>query len=251
MSTSDAETTCDAFLGGRLVLEQPRKGYRAGVDPVLLAAAVPARAGQSVLELGCGVGCALFALANRVEGLDLTGVELQDEYAALARANAARNGLTAQIHTADLADLPEPVRQRRFDHVVANPPYYAPRSGTPPRGADRATAHREDLPLARWIETGARRLAPKGLMTVIQRADRLADLLGAMAANLGSLEVRPLQPRTGRAASLVIVSGRKGGKTPLVLHPPIVMHDGASHGKDGEDYAPAIRGVLRDGAALP
>lgn len=250
-SISDAETTRDAFLGGRLHLLQPRRGYRAGVDPLLLAASVTARPGQSVLELGCGVGTALFALAVRVGDLSLTGLELQPAYADLARRNAVANGVAADIHTADLADLPPGIRRRRYDHVLANPPYHAAGSGTAPRLGDRAIAHRERMPLADWIAAGAKRLAPRGTMSVIQRADRLADLLAAMRVATGSLIIRPIQPRVARDASLVIVHGTKGGRAAPRLSAPLIMHQSVFHRRDGDDYTDDVRAVLREAAALP
>ena len=76
-----SETREDAFLGGRLTIRQPVRGYRAGADPVFLAAAVAAKPGERVLELGCGVGTALLCLGARVAGLDLTGVERQGDLA--------------------------------------------------------------------------------------------------------------------------------------------------------------------------
>ncbi|WOI56371.1 tRNA1(Val) (adenine(37)-N6)-methyltransferase [Palleronia sp. LCG004] len=250
MSISGGETTRDAFLGGRLTLEQPARGYRAGVDPVILASFVPAKPGQSVLELGCGVGCALFCLASRVPGLDLSGVELQDEYATLARRNAETNGIVAGIYSGDLDELPTELRQRRFDHVIANPPYYAPGSGTHPAKDDRATAHREDLPLERWIAVGARRLAPRGMMSVIQRADRMGDLLGAMQSHLGSIVVQILQPRADRPASLVLVRGTKGGRAPLIVSAPIPMHLESTCDCSRNKYTDRLQSVLRNGQSL-
>ncbi len=102
------DVTRDQFLGAQLLIYQPRDGYRAGVDPVLLAASVPAKAGQSVLELGCGVGVGVLALGRRVAGLDLTGLEIQPDYAEMARENAAYNGLSLTVVTGDL----EPNRRR-------------------------------------------------------------------------------------------------------------------------------------------
>ena len=119
---TDPDLSRDAFLCGRLHLWQPRKGYRAATDPVLLAAACPARSGQSVLDLGCGVGAAALCLATRVPGLDLHGLELQESYASLARRNAAENAIPMHIETGDLADMPAALRLS-FDHVIANPPY--------------------------------------------------------------------------------------------------------------------------------
>ena len=240
----------NAYLGGRLTIRQPALGYRAGVDPVLLAASVPARAGDTVLELGCGVGTAALCLAARVSGLVLTGVELQPAYAALARENAAANALPLDVIEADLAALPAPLRQRQFTHVIANPPYFDRSAGSRATDPGREIAMGEDLPLAVWVDTAARRLAPKGIASFIHRAERLPDLLAAMQSRLGSVECLPLQPRTGRPAKLVLVRGRKSGRAAFRLHAPVVMHQGAVHEKDGDDYTAEISAVLRDGAAL-
>ena len=193
---------------------------------MLLAAAVPARAGQSVLDLGCGVGVASMALAARVPGLDLAGIEAQPRYAALARDNAARAGVTFEVVTGDLADMPAPLRQRQFDHVIANPPYYLPRTRSAARDAGRETAHAEATPLADWIDAASRRVGPRGHVTLIHRAERLGTLLPLVEARLGSVEVLPLVPRAGRAAGLVLVRARKGGRAALRLHHGLVMHAG-------------------------
>lgn len=245
-----AGLTDDGMLGGRVRLWQPARGYRAGLDPVLLAAAAPARTGQSVLDLGAGVGAAFLCLMARVPGLDVTAIELQPDYAALAADNATRNGQTARIVTADLRALPGPVRQARFDQVIANPPYFGRDRGSasPDRGRDLALAG--DTPLADWIDTASRRLAPKGWLTVIQKADRLPDLLAALHGRLGSVRVRPVAGREGHRADRVLLWARKGGRAPFRLDPPLILHDGPGHLRDAEDYRPAIRAVLRDAAAL-
>lgn len=241
----------NAYLGGRLTIRQPAQGYRAGVDPVLLAAATEARAGDRVLELGCGVGTAALCLAARVPGLSITGVELQADYAALARENAAANGLPLEVIDADIAALPETLRQQQFTQVIANPPYFDRNAGSPATDAGRETAMGEALPLETWVDIAARRLAPKGIATFIHRAERLPDLLCAMRGRLGSLECIPLQPRARREAKLILLRGRKNGRAAFRIHAPVVMHEGATHEKDGDDYTPEISAVLRDGAALP
>lgn len=242
------DLTTDAFLGGRLQLRQPRKGYRAGIDPVLLAAAVPARAGQSVLDLGCGVGAAALCLGTRVPGLALTGVERNPDYAALAAQNGAALGL--QVVQADLSDLPAELRQRQFDHVIANPPYFGAAHRTRAGDAGREGGRGEDTPLDLWLDVAARRLAPRGALHVVQRMDRLPDLLAACAGRVGSVEVLPLSARLGRAPHLLILRARKGGRAPFVLHAPCVLHQGARHERDADDYAPQISAVLRDAQAL-
>ncbi|MEP0156160.1 methyltransferase domain-containing protein [Pseudophaeobacter sp.] len=238
------------FLGGRVQLWQPREGYRAGVDPVLLAAAMPARAGERVLELGCGGGQALLCLGERVPGLELTGVELQPDYAALARRNAAHNGQTVEVIEADLAALPKDLRQRQFDHVLANPPYYRAGAHSPAEDMGRQIALGGDTPLQIWVETAARRLTYKGYLHMIQRADRLPEILTACQGRLGSIEVLPLAPRQGRPAELVLLRARKGGRADFRLHAPLILHQGARHLADVESYQPEVREILREGAAL-
>ena len=245
------ELTRDRFLDGRLLVAQPRSGYRAAMDPVLLAAACPARPGQSVLELGCGVGVASLCLGRRVAGLRLTGLELQPEYAALARENAAANGIGLEVVEGDLAAMPHELRGQNFDHVIANPPYFAPESGTAAADPGRETAQREATPLAQWIAAGYRRLLPGGWFTVIQNADRLPDLLAALALGGGSIAVLPIAPRAGRAAGRVIVQARKGGRGRFRLLAPFVLHAAPDHAGDAEDLTDLAQAVLRCGENLP
>lgn len=239
--------TKDAFLGGKLHLLQPKTGYRAGVDPVLLAATVPAKPGDRVLDLGCGVGAAALCLGARVSGLVLTGVERQAEYAELARRNG---GASFEVVTADITDLPLHLRERQFDHVLANPPYYKRTDSRAAQDAGREAALGEETPLAEWIKTAAKRLAPKGYAHFIHRVERLPEILTGMSAGLGSIEVLPLSARTERMPELVIVRGRKNGRGAFKLHSPLVLHEGPRHEKDGDSYVPRVRAALRAGGAL-
>lgn len=243
--------TDDGFLGGRLRVLQPKVGYRAATDPVFLAACVPALPGQTVLELGCGVGVASLCLAARVAGLGaLTGLERQPNYAALARENAARNALPLTVMEGDLTRMPADLRAMSFDHVFANPPYYPPGGGTPARDAGREAALREETPLAAWVDAGARRLRPGGWLTMIVGADRLPALLAGCDERLGSIAVLPLAPRGGRPAGRVILQARKGGRAAFRLLAPLVLHEGAAHDGDRDSFTPQAAAVLRDGAPL-
>jgi tRNA1(Val) A37 N6-methylase TrmN6 len=248
MTFAPDQLTDDKFLCGRLRLWQPAKGYRAATDAVLLAAACPATAGQSVLDLGCGAGAATLCLAARVPGLQLAGLELQPDYADLARRNAERNGVTAAVHEGDVTEMPKALR-RDFDHVITNPPWYPP-GGTPSPEAGRATALQVSLPLSVWVQAATRRLAPGGWLTLIAGADSLPDLLSALAPKLGSAMVLPLAARENRPALRVILRARKGGRAPFRLLAPFVIHQGAAHDGDRESYTPQANSVLRDGGDI-
>jgi len=245
------ETTINAFLGGRLALEQPLTGYRAGIDPVLLAAACDVTPGASVLELGCGVGTALFCLARRVPDLALFGVEAEAELADLARRNADRNALQAEIVTADLQALPPAIRNLQFDAVLANPPFFDRARSSASGNTTREAGRGEVTPLAAWIDVATRRLAPKGRFVLIQRIERLPDVIAACDARLGDLEVIPIQPRDARPARLFLMRAQKGGRAAFCLRPSLILHDGASHRFDGDDYRPEISAVLRGAEKLP
>lgn len=251
MGFSPADVTEDKFLGGQLTLMQPRNGYRAGVDPVFLAAAIPAQAGQSVLDLGCGAGAAVLCLGARVADLTLVGIERQADYADLARLNAFDNGIDAQVHTADLVAPPPEVSETGFDHVIMNPPYHLSAQATTSTDPGREAALFEDTPLSAWIDAATRRLKPRGYLTIIQRVERLPAILAAMDDRLGSVLVKPLAPRAGRAAILVLVQARKGGRGAFRLATPLVLHEGAEHGCDRESYRPEVSAILREGAHLP
>lgn len=239
--------TEDAFLGGRLRLRQPAEGYRAAIDPVLLAAAVPAVAGERVADLGCGVATAALCLLARVPGATVSGLELQAPLAALAAENAALNGCAERLAVAlgDVADPPGGFAAGSFDHVMLNPPYLEPGQARAPALELRRIATVEGAPpLEAWLARALALLRPRGSLTVIHRADRLDRLLAALAVGGGDLAVFPLWRRQGENARRVLVQARKGGGGPLRLLPGLVLHEA------GGAYTAAAEAVLRDAAGL-
>lgn len=238
----------DKFLCGKLQLLQPIRGYRAATDPVLLAAACPAVAGQRVLDIGCGVGAAALCLGWRVPGLFLAGLEVQPDYADLARRNGQRNQIDLTVHEGDLRQMPKDLRTE-FDHVITNPPYYPP-AGTPSPVAGRAIAMQVDLSLGDWVEACVRRLAAGGYLTMICGADGLPDALRGLGQKMGAISVLPLAPRDGQPARRVIIQAQKGRKSPFRLLPSFILHKGQSHDGDRESYTPSADLVLRQGAAI-
>lgn len=243
--------TTDAFLGGKVQLQQPRDGYRAGVDPVLLAASIEAIPGQSVLELGCGAAPALCCLGKRVPGLQLYGLEIQPAYARLGQINIESNALTGTVWHGDVSDPPTETKAMSFHHVIANPPYFEAEHRIKATDGGREIALAGETALEKWVETATKRLRPKGYATFIQRSERLPELIDAMRRHLGALELLPLLPRAGRPPRLILLRGRKDGRSAFQFHPPQVMHEGAVHIQHGTRYTPQFDAILSQGAALP
>jgi tRNA1(Val) A37 N6-methylase TrmN6 len=252
-TAADLETTDDAFLGGRLRLLQPKAGYRAGLDAVLLAAAVPAAgAGIRVLDAGAGVGVAGLAVAARIADARVVLVELVPRLAALARENVARNGLSDRVRVIE-ADLTAPaaslavqgLEPQSFDHVLANPPYVEEGRGSSPADLVKAGAQMMAAGgLKRWVRFLAHMAAPDGTVTLIHRAEALGEVLASLDTRFGALDILPIHPRTGEPAHRVLVGGRKGSRAPLRLLPGLVLHG------DGHAFLPAVETILRDGAPL-
>ena len=237
--------TEDRLLGGRVILRQPADGYRAAIDPVLLAAAAAPVPGWEVLDAGCGAGAALFSLAARCNRVSLTGLERDPAMAALARDAIALNHAEGrvQIMEGDIAAPPSRLLGV-CDLVITNPPYAA--DGTQAPNAFRAAAnHESDVDLATWIAGCLKCLKPKGRLVMIHRADRLSDVLTALNGATGDIHVLPIQPRSAERASRVIVDAGKQRRTPDTLLPAFILH-----GPDGA-YTAAAQAILRDAMPLP
>ena len=203
-----------------------------------------------MLELGCGVGTASLALGKRVSDLRMIGVERQENYAQLARRNADNAALPLEVVVADLTTLSRHLTET-FDHVMANPPFFATGDGTGAKDAGREAARREETGLSDWISCAKKRLKPQGWLTLIHIAERLPEILAALQAEkFGAISILPLQSRAGQTAKRVVIRARKLAKTPATLCPPFVIHASAAHEKDGDDYSDAAHAVLRQGAAI-
>ncbi len=231
------------LLGGRVRYAQPREGFRSGIEPVLLAAAVPARTGERVLEAGSGAGAALLCLAARVAGISGVGVERDPALVAVAAGNVAANGWAELAFLA--ADITEVADLGRFDHAFANPPYHSA-GGTESPDASREAARRAAPELfGAWAAAMGRWLRPRGTLTWIVAATVLPACIAALGeAGCAASAVLPLWPRAGRSAKLVLLRGVKGGRGGLRVLPGVVLH-GAAGG-----YTPEAEAVLRHGCGL-
>ncbi|MFI4935693.1 MAG: methyltransferase [Caulobacterales bacterium] len=247
MDETDAGVTEDRILGGRVLLRQPAKGYRAGVDAALLAAACDAGAGERVLEAGCGVGAVLLAAAARRADARFVGIERDSAAAALARANIALNGLgeRVEVHAGDIDTGLAATWRGAFDAALANPPFFDDPAALRAPDPAKSGAWMADGGLTAWCGALVAAVRDGGTITLIHRADRLADILALLGEKAGSFQIRPIHPFADAPAKRVIVRAVRGGRAPLQLLPPLVLHErgGAKHGAQAE-------AILRGEAAL-
>lgn len=239
--------TRDAFLGGRLTLSQPSHGFRAGLDSVLLGAAVGADR-KALLDLGCGVGTAAFVAMTHSAGLAGVMADSNAEVLALAQANAATNGLADRAHIV-LADVAGKGSDRhaaglvdnKFDTVIANPPFFDDAAGTLAQDAGRAAArHMDDATLDRWIKTAAGAAAPGGDVIFVYPAQSLSPLLSGFVTRFGAVTVLPLTPRPAQPASRVLIRGIKGSRAPMTL-----LASRALHEAEGRAFRPEFEAIFR------
>ncbi|MCZ6763901.1 MAG: methyltransferase [Alphaproteobacteria bacterium] len=254
-ATETATETVDRILGGRVILAQPAKGYRVAIDPVLLAGAVAVQPGQSALELGCGTGAASLCLAARVPGCRIVAVEQNEEMAALAIRNVVANEAEDRIavYRADFTDADftggHLTSRRRngdtgFDHVFANPPFFAAGTASAPGPGKEAAYIEADTPLSAWLSAMLANLRPKGRITLIHRAERLDEIIAGLSGKAGEISIFPLWPKAGSAAKRVLVCGRAGMRGPARMLPGLILH-----GPDGR-YTAEANAILRDGGRI-
>jgi tRNA1(Val) A37 N6-methylase TrmN6 len=244
----------DAFLGGALMVLQLVGGHRAGIDAVLLAAAVPVKAAawERVLDVGAGVGVVGLCIAARVGQAHVTLLEIEPDLAEIARGNVARNGLEGRLEviSADIGAAARThaelgLRPGTFSHVVANPPFHVQGRGRPARDPIKAGAHAmPEGGLERWVQLMARLAASGGSATLIHRAEALGELLALLEGRFGGLRVLPIHPRAGAPAVRVLVQGRKGSRAPLTLLPGLFLHG------DDNCFLPDVEAILRRRAGL-
>jgi tRNA1(Val) A37 N6-methylase TrmN6 len=231
MTEPTCELTEDAFLGGRLRLRQPKSGHRAGHDAMLLAAATPAQAGDRVVDFGAGVGAAGLALATRISGIRITLIEIDDALAELARGNAALNRIEANVIAMDLATSAEAfagagLAPDGVDVVLMNPPFNDSKRHRSSPDKSREIAHVADATtLERWIHAARRILKSAGVLTLIWRADGLAEVLAALDRGFGSLAILPVHGNAATPAIRVLVRAVKGGRAPTAIYPGLMLND--------------------------
>lgn len=235
------KTTKDAFLGGQVLVKQPTKGYRAGLDAVLLAASIQALPGERILDIGCGVGTASLCLNARIPNLRIYGIDAQESLITLAQENAA---LFPHIHfMVGHLEKPFSLEKNSFHHVITNPPYFREAASIPSPDSIRHQAHIENVSLHAWIELCLKYVKPKGCLTIIHCAERLDHILQAIPIKRRSIQIIPIFSKQDQPAKRVIIRIIKDKCAPLSILPPLVLHQ-------GETYTPLAQQILREGKGI-
>ena len=231
-------------LNKRLKLLHSEKGFKTSMDSVLLAAACPVKAGEHILDLGCGVGGAGLCVLARADGVYLTGVEIQKEHAELAERNAEVNLFQDQT-TFINADIKKYREEKAFDHVIMNPPYLEAGAHlkSPLDEKAKAMGH-EEADIKDWIDCAHFCLRSKGSLTIIHRADQIDQIIRAIGKRFGKIEIFPLWPKEGVNAKRVIVRCYKDRYSPTTLHAGLVLHDAQG------EYTHEANKILREAEAL-
>ena len=243
----EGSLTEDYLLGGSIQICQPKEGFRAAVDTVLMAASVPASSGHRIFEAGSGSGAAAICLAHRVPSSEITGIEIQPEMVTLAGHNIRLNQLqkNVKVMIGDIGGPPPPMLRGPFDHAMANPPFLEANEGRVPNNTQTAIAKTfGTTDLSDWITGIHLQLKRKGTLTLVWRADKLHLAIAALMFEFGDIRVFPLWPKPGRPAKRVLVRARKGVKTPMALLPGLVLHQ-----EDGS-YTSACEALLKGGSSL-
>jgi tRNA1(Val) A37 N6-methylase TrmN6 len=246
------DTTTDAVLGGRLQLRQPRRGHRVGHDAILLAAVTQGLTGEHAVEFGAGVGAAGLALAWRCPGLEVTLVDSDEALITLAAENARANGLADRVRAVALDVAAAPAQfaaaglaAASADRVLMNPPFNDPeRQQASPDKSRRAAHVAAPETRAIWIASAGRLLRPGGALTLIYRADGLADVLAALAGHFGAIAVTPVHPKPAAAAIRILVSATAQSRAGLTVQPGLILADA-----DGRPTR-AAEAILRDAQPL-
>lgn len=234
----------DAYLGGRVTLNQAPDGYRAGVDAALLAAALCLKPGARAAEFGCGAGAALLSAAVLNPGAAITGIERDPAALGLAQRNVALNRLGARVTLAQ-ADALSWRPDRPLDAVFFNPPFFDDASALRAPKPGKAGAWMNEAGLAAWIDAGLRRLKEGGVLTLVHRADALGAVLGALETRAGDVAVKPVHPRRDTAAKRIVVAARKVSRAPLRILPALVLHPDT-----GSRFTPEADALLKGEARL-
>jgi tRNA1(Val) A37 N6-methylase TrmN6 len=232
--------TVDGFHRGRFFLVQPAgNGHRAGMDAMMLAAAVPSAFSGRLADFGAGAGAAGLAILSRCPKAKTVLVERAEEMAAFADATLSHPGnahlgdratvLRADVTLAGRARQTGGLADRSFDFVVMNPPFNAAQDRATPDALKRQAHVMEDGLFERWLRSAAAVLRPRGGVAIIARPEQLQPILDALANRFGNAEMIAVHPRPDAAAIRIIIRAVRGARGKLSLCPPLIMHEGSGN----------------------
>ena len=241
--------TKNKFLGNKIEIFQFPDGYRGNMDSVLLAASVTAKSGQKVLELGCGNGVALCCLLYRVSGLEVYGIEFDKKVAELCRRNISLNNFKSKILNIDVASSIRELKSLSFDHVFMNPPYFKKNAVKKSPIPSSNQAKVETVPLSEWFSVARKRCKPKGKITIIQRVERLPEIMECLGSHFGQITVQPISSFKDSSPKTIIVQATKDSSAAFTLLAPKIVHKRDSvSGK--VVYEEELNKILRSGYPL-
>lgn len=215
--------TIDEFLGGKVLLKQSQKGLRATSDAVLLAAAVPVKSKETLLDIGAGNGV-IGLCVNARKNCFITALECQKKLVDIILQNAQLNHTKIEVVEHNLFLMKDPIKGRLFQNVVTNPPFYD-NTGKGRKSDEQRLAYQAKFDLKKWLDYCLKHLKSGGSFTMIHRPEMLGKILSVLEPKLGAIEIFPIQTKQNQPATRVIIRGVLGSKTPLKLYPPLVMHN--------------------------
>ncbi|MCT4574803.1 MAG: methyltransferase [Alphaproteobacteria bacterium] len=221
--------TVDAFLGGKIQITQPEKGFRAGSDAVLLAAVAPKCSGR-VLDVGCGVGTASLCFKFHNSKANVMAIDIQDNLIELAKENFELNNFkNIEVKKVDVnKDKPD---YQSFNSVITNPPFFKHGHGIKSPNSIKQTANTGEISLKKWVDFCFLSLKDKGDFTIIFVADRLSELMFYMEGKFGDINIIPLYPKINCDAKRVIITAKKNTKGVTKMRAGIILHDADGKGK--------------------
>lgn len=212
--------TNDFILNGKISIQQPKKGYRVAIDPIILASFVQTKANQTVLDVGCGVGAIALILKYRNSSLKITAIDIDEKMCELCRNNSEKNNLELEVEHIGI----EKMKRNRsgYDHIVTNPPFFEKRMSH--ISEKKMFANFETIELSEWIRCCLKLLKEKGTFSMIHNASRLGEIFTVISDKLGDISVIPIYPKNGSDAIRVIIRGTKGSRGHTKIKNGLILH---------------------------
>ncbi|MEQ1951030.1 tRNA1(Val) (adenine(37)-N6)-methyltransferase [Mesorhizobium yinganensis] len=237
-SFTDPDTTIDAFHRGRFFLVQQKRGaHRAGMDALVLAAAVPRDFSGLAVDFGAGAGAVGFAVAARCRKASVLLVERSTEMADCAERSIAHPGnsalasrislLVADVALTGKARAASGLADRSADFVLMNPPFNDGRDRATPDTLRREAHVADENVFEDWLRSAAAVLKPRGRLALIARPASLGPILSALAGRFGGAEVMPIHATADRPAIRLVVRAVRGARGVPSLMPALILHEQA------------------------